>query len=158
MTTSTRLLPVLGQRRPVGRCTGAPSTTAPGTDQKIGEADTPTGNNSSTDCCKTNVPPRFQLSHLTHVARPKHGAPHGLPSGCTLVFMSYDLLAIGSTMPDLRNALCRNRSELFYDEDTYDEAIGLCRRCDELGPCAHWVASLSPRDGPTRCVVAAQIR
>lgn len=73
--------------------------------------------------------------------------------------MNLDLLRIGN-IPDLPNALCRNRSDLFFyddDEDT-DEAIGLCLRCPDLAPCTQWLASLAPKDRPRRCVVAAMVQ
>jgi hypothetical protein len=50
--------------------------------------------------------------------------------------------AIVRDVPKLDGALCKNKSELFDDEDSAANAIALCHQCPAFAECAQWSAQL----------------
>lgn len=72
------------------------------------------------------------------------------------------LAAAITPVPDLKDAACAGRSDLFdlrpvdSDDHAYREALALCARCPVLGACRAWFASL-PAEAQPYGVIAGRV-
>jgi hypothetical protein len=57
------------------------------------------------------------------------------------------VLAVALQTPRLPLAACRDRREIFDDDDRQAEAIAICHRCAELPPCRAYVSSTAVPPG-----------